>query len=117
MRRSSNAPFHGRKTPVNLGRKTFTAYCDLRNLEPIERKQHYTATDLIVDVLTFARSKGWDVEMILNSAQNHLYAETKESCPKCGKTITRENAFTDEGTGDELGRTFYYCSEHCREVH
>lgn len=40
-----------------------------------------------------------------------------ESCPKCGASVTREAAFTDEGEGEELGRTFYYCSEHCRETH
>lgn len=40
-----------------------------------------------------------------------------ESCPKCGDNITRGEAFTDEGTGEESGRTFYYCSERCRETH
>lgn len=110
-------PFHGKKTPTNLGRKTFTAYCDILSLEAIERRQHYTATDLITDVLTFARSKGWDVEAILQSAQNHLHAETVEHCRKCGKPVTREWATVDYGTGPEAGNTFYYCSEDCRDRH
>lgn len=40
-----------------------------------------------------------------------------ESCPKCGDTVTRGAAFEDQGEGEESGRTFYYCSEHCRETH
>lgn len=40
-----------------------------------------------------------------------------ESCPKCGTQVLRDNAFIDEGEGDESGRTFYYCSEYCRETH
>lgn len=40
-----------------------------------------------------------------------------ESCPKCGLKVTREDAFVDEGEGEEAGRTFYYCSERCRETH
>jgi len=109
--------FHGRKTPKNLGRVTFKAYCDIRNLPAIERKQHYTATDLVVDVLTFAQSKGWDVKMILASAQNHLWAETRVACAKCGKSVTLEWAVTDKGTGPEEGNTFYYCSKDCRDRH
>lgn len=158
-----------------LGRKTFRAYCELTNLEPIERKQHYTATDLIADVLHWAVSRGWDADTILASVQNHLSAECPkgprcvmcgaeagkphhdpgangklvtlhrtlwdgkrqpvcmlcrnglyamrrdakilESCPKCGATVTRGESFVDTGEGDEAGRTFYYCSEHCRETH
>lgn len=40
-----------------------------------------------------------------------------EFCPKCGKRVTRADAFEDEGEGEEAGRTFYYCSERCREAH
>jgi hypothetical protein len=40
-----------------------------------------------------------------------------ESCPKCGTAVRRALAYVDEGEGPEAGRTFYYCSEHCRETH
>ena len=43
-----------------------------------------------------------------------------EFCPKCGKKIVMDGhaaVYTDEGTGDESGRAFYYCSERCRETH
>ena len=54
--------------------------------------------------------------------RNGLYAMRRdakilESCPKCGGTVTRGEAFVDTGEGPEAGRTFYYCSEHCRETH
>ncbi len=39
------------------------------------------------------------------------------SCPKCGKQFPREDAVTDQGTGAEAGRTFNYCSQHCKETH
>jgi hypothetical protein len=39
------------------------------------------------------------------------------SCPKCGKQIARKDAVTDQGTGEETGRTFTYCSEFCKETH
>lgn len=39
------------------------------------------------------------------------------TCPKCGKAVDPQKAFTDEGEDDEAGRTFYYCSEYCRETH
>jgi len=44
-------------------------------------------------------------------------AERIESCPKCGKQVARKDAFEDEGEGPEAGRTFYYCSDHCRSTH
>jgi hypothetical protein len=43
--------------------------------------------------------------------------ERLRSCPKCGASVFTEDAFEDEGEDDEAGRTFYYCSEHCRETH
>lgn len=38
-------------------------------------------------------------------------------CAKCGTQHPRRNSFTDEGEGDEAGRTFFYCSNDCRERH
>jgi predicted RNA-binding Zn-ribbon protein involved in translation (DUF1610 family) len=42
---------------------------------------------------------------------------TLESCPKCGQKVHRCEACISEGTGEEAGRTFYYCSEYCKETH
>jgi hypothetical protein len=39
------------------------------------------------------------------------------SCPKCGTPVSTADSFDDEGVGDESGRTFHYCSEHCRQTH
>jgi hypothetical protein len=108
---------HFKQTSLNLGRATFKAYADMRNLPAIERKEHYTATDVITDVLTFAKSKGWDVDTILASVKNHLWAETPVSCAKCGNRTTHEWAIADPGTGPEAGNTFYYCSDACKEKH
>jgi hypothetical protein len=41
---------------------------------------------------------------------------TPFSCPKCGR-LHRSTEFEDEGTGAEAGRTFRYCSAHCRRTH
>jgi hypothetical protein len=106
-----------RLTSFNLGRATLKAYCDLRGLDRIERKEDYTVTDLVTDVLQFAMRKGIDVEAIIASAQNHIWAETVESCPKCGNRTTRQWASIDYGSGAEEGRTFYYCSDECKETH
>jgi adenine/guanine phosphoribosyltransferase-like PRPP-binding protein len=47
--------------------------------------------------------------------------EEYDSCPKCGTRVLRRDAcrdaFVDEGEGEESGRTFYYCSSHCRKAH
>jgi hypothetical protein len=102
---------------IKNGRRIFASYCDLLKLPPVERREEYTVTDLIVDLCHFARSKGWDTETILRSAADHLEAETIESCAKCGKPVTHEWATTDEGTGEEEGKTFYYCSDECRDRH
>ena len=40
-----------------------------------------------------------------------------EHCPKCGAAVMRGDAFLDYGEGPEAGRTFYYCSDLCREAH
>ena len=109
--------FHGRRTSLNLGRMTFKAYADFDNLDAIERKLDCTVTDLITDVLLYARSKGWDTDSILRSAENHLWAETVVHCAKCGRQTTNEWAIRDEGTGPEEGVTFHYCSEECRDKH
>lgn len=109
--------FHGRKTAKNLGRLAFKAYCDYRNTDMASRMYDYMASDLIVDVLHFARSKGWDTDALLASAQMHLHAETVEHCPKCGRAVIREDACADQGEGAEAGRTFYYCSVECRDAH
>jgi hypothetical protein len=47
---------------------------------------------------------------------SHLIGDI-ESCPKCGAQVALALAHEDEGEGEEAGRTFYYCSEHCRETH
>lgn len=38
-----------------------------------------------------------------------------ESCPKCGRSTCKAEAFDD--VDGEDGLVFYYCSEHCREAH
>jgi hypothetical protein len=45
-----------------------------------------------------------------------------DSCRKCGAPLTLGDvvdgrACTDAGEGEEEGRVFVYCSEHCRETH
>lgn len=55
------------------------------------------------------------IQNFIDGIQNN--GRTPEHCPKCGKPVTRADAFEDAGTGEEAGRTFYYCSEHCREAH
>jgi YHS domain-containing protein len=98
-------------------RRALTAYCNAYNLPRIERSQDYTFTDLITDLLHLAAARGCDTIEIRRQAADHFHAETIESCPKCGARIARENAHQDEGERDEAGRTFYYCSEECRESH
>lgn len=39
------------------------------------------------------------------------------TCPKCGDSVPVAMAFEDTGTGEESGRTFYYCSNRCRRNH
>jgi hypothetical protein len=108
---------HSVKSRPNRGRAAFNAYCDLVGTSAADRNEEYTVTDQIVDLLHFARRKGWDAELIMDSVRMHLDAETLESCPKCGKQVQRENALEDEGEGDEASRTFYYCSSECRDTH
>lgn len=108
---------HSVKSRPNLGRAAFNTYCDLRGVGKEDRKEEYTATDLIVDVLQFAQRKGWDPELILDSVRMHLDAETVEPCRKCGKGVIREDCYTDKGEGKEMGNVFYYCSEACRNLH
>jgi hypothetical protein len=56
------------------------------------------------------------------AALNKAMAAPVESCRKCGKALTLHDVThgggcTDEGDGEEKGRVFVYCSEHCRETH
>lgn len=39
------------------------------------------------------------------------------TCAKCGASVSSAESFDDEGEGEEAGRMFHYCSEHCRETH
>lgn len=61
----------------------------------------------LVELDRFVSGRPWEPEDFLLT----------ESCPKCGRPTCKSEAFEDEGEGDEAGRTFYYCSEHCREAH
>lgn len=58
---------------------------------------------------------GWLVELI--NKQRDVPIDQLESCAKCGTAVIRDKAITDEGTGAEAGRTFYYCSEECKARH
>lgn len=44
-------------------------------------------------------------------------AEADESCARCGVKVTPAQAVTDQGEGEEAGRTFTYCSYYCRDTH
>jgi len=39
------------------------------------------------------------------------------ACAKCGEPVATEEAVTDEGEGPEAGRTFFYCSDDCKDRH
>lgn len=56
-------------------------------------------------------------EMVLDrNLEENACPDGPETCPKCG-TPHSSTEFEDEGTGDEAGRTFHYCSDACREKH
>jgi hypothetical protein len=99
---------------IRNGRRAFKAYCDQRNLPAVERREEYTATDLITDVLHFARHKGWDIETILRQSQDHAEQEAVEKCAFCGTLVTHEWAETDD-TPDGVP-TAYYCSPSCKSL-
>jgi len=46
-----------------------------------------------------------------------LHSNQTVSCAKCGNPVLKNEAIEDKGTGEESGRIFYYCSEHCFETH
>jgi hypothetical protein len=50
----------------------------------------------------------------VNALAEHL---GPQDCAKCGAVKPREKMIADEGTGEEYGRTFYYCSLECKEGH
>lgn len=95
---------------IDNGQAMFAAYCKRRKLPKIETEQDYTATDLITDVLHYARSRGWDAERLMRCAADHLEAETVELCDTCGNPVTHEDAEPAE----REGKTVYYCSDECK---
>lgn len=102
---------------VATGSKILERFIADYKIEPEDAVEHCCVTDAVIYLLHHAAAHGFDCDQILLSAKGHFDAERIESCPKCGTWVTRERAFLDEGEGDEEGRTFYYCSEHCRETH
>ena len=52
--------------------------------------------------------------------RGYLHVDNREgpvcTCPKCGKQH-HTLAYVDHGTGDESGRIFRYCSQHCKDTH
>lgn len=101
------------------GKRLFKAYATLRRLPKIEQQQDYSITDAIAALMHYANAQGFNAEELVTSATNHVETETIEVCPKCGKAITREWASVDYGTPgtEEEDRTFYYCSDDCKERH
>src|ERR1700693_48544 len=90
-------------------------HCEEQGLEPIS-----ALTDTLTDIRHLADVYGLDFAEIGARAYDgyieELDAATSDelvSCPKCGARVLRSEAYPDEGTGDESGRTFFYCSERC----
>ena len=104
----------------------------------------HAAADIIADLMHVCDRMKVDSQNAVRHGEIHYTVETSEECPcgaaydpestpefcqvckgsmdlvscaKCGGRVLRESAIEDEGEGDEAGRTFHYCSEHCRETH
>ena len=101
------------KEHIRTGRDVFAFYCGLRCLPAIERKQDYTVTDLVTDLLHFAASKGFDPDDIMQSAESHLEAETPVWCARCEKPMIKENAIPETNGPEYCGEIVYYCSTEC----
>lgn len=97
------------------GAVAFKAYADRMKLDAIERKQDYSITDCITDLLHYARARKHDTNSILRSADNHFSAETLavEHCAVCGAGISM--AELEEGTLVSKSGNKFYCSAKCEE--
>src|ERR1700730_13608396 len=90
-------------------------HCEEQGLETVS-----ALTDALTDMRHLADVYGLDFGEIDARAYdgyieelNAATSDEVESCRRCGARVLRSEAHEDEGTGDESGRTFYYCSERC----
>jgi DNA-directed RNA polymerase subunit M/transcription elongation factor TFIIS len=88
-------------------------------IEDIDLELPGTPVEQIAAILKDTCDRGDELhaEELLREARGQFIRESDaHSCPKCG-TQHDSTEFEDEGEGDEAGRTFYYCSEACKETH
>jgi DNA-directed RNA polymerase subunit M/transcription elongation factor TFIIS len=88
-------------------------------IEDIDLELPGTPVEQIAAILKDTCERGDEIhaEELLREARGQFIRESDtHSCPKCG-TQHDSTEFEDEGEGDEAGRTFYYCSEACKETH
>jgi hypothetical protein len=105
------------KHRIANGRALLRLHVERKVRPPLKRVDNCLLISAIADLLHYACSKGFDVESIHRSALERQEVETIESCPKCGTQVVRRDAVIDFGQGEEIGRSFYYCSEECEETH
>lgn len=82
--------------------------------------------DLVCNLFHWGDRNGIPPDEMRNIIENRFEMYRQEtaplpddfaSCAKCGKVIAIADAITDEGEGEESGRTFTYCSTQCMETH
>jgi DNA-directed RNA polymerase subunit M/transcription elongation factor TFIIS len=112
-------PNRSRSSLLTALHEVIEKHCEEQGLEPV-----FALTDALTDIRHLADIHAVNFAEIDAQAYagyieelNAATSDELESCPKCGARVMRSEAYPDEGTGDESGRTFYYCSERCRETH
>lgn len=56
-------------------KKVFQTYCDLRDLDAVERRQGYIFADMLADMMHYADHKGFHAEALADSAVNYFHEE------------------------------------------
>lgn len=69
-------PVKANKRRIQNGKKVHSYYCALVGYDPVDKREHYSITDVITDLLHFAKDRGDNPETILFSAKNHFDTET-----------------------------------------
>jgi hypothetical protein len=95
---------------IKNGKALVALYVQREKLEPVDAKQDTAVSDAIVDLLHYARHKGFDSDLLLRRVNNHLGVEEpkkKRICTdvRCVLPADHTGSCKGEDEDDEDGVT------------